>query len=490
MPGCRAQAIDTARIPIESLAAELRMPEFRYSRFLDCARVIESSARFGLKPLCRSGATNPGRTAPPNEGPVLQPARANRKAQDQGDEAMNDAAVPARMQGIGAPASLALMNRVSELRQQGIHVFDFRERGDTPASAKDAAIEMLRSTDAASYTDVRGLAELREAVADKLLRVNHVRADPETEIMVSAGGMAGLFSTLLALTDVGDEVLISNPCWLGLEPMVRIAHGTPVRFPLVRTSGFAFDIEAMRERVTPRTRVLVLCNPDNPTGIVLGRPELEAIAETALESNLHVVVDEAYEHFVYDGREHVSLASLGDVRNRVITVQTTSKFYNMFGWRIGWVVADACIMQSILAVHSHAVSCPTSFAQAGAAAVLRESLGEGGVPVAELVATYQRRRNAMVEGLSGVPGVRCATPDGAYFTFPGFEHYGVPSTELCMYLLERGHVATTPGSVFGPAGEHHLRLVYNAPVEQIEEGVAQIADALSRIDPVSARGQG
>ena len=165
MPGCRAQAIDTARIPIESLAAELRMPEFRYSRFLDCARVIESSARFGLKPLCRSGATNPGRTAPPNEGPVLQPARANRKAQDQGDEAMNDAAVPARMQGIGAPASLALMNRVSELRQQGIHVFDFRERGDTPASAKDAAIEMLRSTDAASYTDVRGLAELREAVA-------------------------------------------------------------------------------------------------------------------------------------------------------------------------------------------------------------------------------------------------------------------------------------------------------------------------------------
>ena len=154
----------------------------------------------------------------------------------------------------------------------------------------------------------------------------------------------------------------------------------------------------------------------------------------------------------------------------------------MFGWRIGWVVADARIMKSILAVHSHSVSCPTSFAQAGAAAVLRESLGEGGVPVAELVATYERRRDAMVKGLNGIPGVRCGTPDAAYFTFPSFEHYGVPSTELCMHLLESGYVSTTPGSVFGPAGEHHLRLVYNAPVEQIEEGVAQIADALSRLD--------
>ena len=395
---------------------------------------------------------------------------------------MNDSTIPARMRGIGVPASLGLMKRVRELGQQGIRVIDFRERGDTPASAKEAAIEMLRSTTAASYTDVRGLADLREAVAEKLLRQNHVRADPETEIMVSAGGMEGLFSTLIALVDQGDEVLLSDPCWLGLEPMVRIAHGTPVRFPLARNDGFAFDIEALRERVTARTRVLVLCNPDNPTGIVLGRAELAAIAETAFEHDLLVVIDEAYEHFIYDGREHVSLASLGDIRDRIITVQTTSKFYNMFGWRIGWVVADARIMESILAVHSHSVSCPTSFAQAGAAAVLRESLGEGGVPVAELVATYERRRDAMVKGLNGIPGVRCGTPDAAYFTFPSFEHYGVPSTELCMHLLESGHVSTTPGSVFGPAGEHHLRLVYNAPVEQIEEGVAQIADALSRLD--------
>ena len=402
---------------------------------------------------------------------------------------MNDSPFPSRMQGIGVPASLRVMNRVRELGQQGIRVVDFRERGDTPASAKNAAIEMLRGTSAASYTDVRGLVDLREAVAEKLLRQNHVRADPETEIMVSAGGMEGLFSTLLALVDPGDEVLMSDPCWLGLEPMVRIAHGTPVRFPLVRDDGFAFDIDALRDRVTARTRVLVLCNPDNPTGIVLDAEDLEAIAETAREHDLFVVVDEAYEHFVYDGRGHVSLASLGDIRDRTITVQTTSKFFNMFGWRIGWVVADAKVMRSILAVHSHSVSCPTSFAQAGAAAVLGESLGEGGVPFAELVAMYERRRDAMVRALNGIPGVRCATPDGAYFTFPGFEHYGMPSTELCMHLLESAHVATTAGSVFGPAGERHLRLVYNAPVEQIEEGVARIAESLPGVEPQSADGR-
>ena len=405
----------------------------------------------------------------------------------QGNDRMNDSTIPARMRGIGVPASLGVMRRVRELAQRGIRVIDFRERGDTPASAKEAAIEMLRSTAAASYTDVRGLLDLREAVAEKLLRQNQVRADPDTEIMVSAGGMEGLFSTLLALVDRGDEVLISDPCWLGLDPMVRIAHGTPARFPLARNDGFAFDVEALRERVTARTRVLVLCNPDNPTGIALGRSDLEAIAETALEHDLFVVVDEAYEHFVYDGREHVSLASLGDIRDRTITVQTTSKFYNMFGWRIGWVVADARIMQSILAVHAHSVSCPTSFAQAGAAAVLKGSVGEGGMPIAELVSMYERRRNAMVAGLNGIPGVRCATPDAAYFTFPSFEHYGVPSTELCMHLLETAHVATTAGSVFGPAGEHHLRLVYNAPAERIEAGVGQIADALSMLDVAFAK---
>ena len=403
---------------------------------------------------------------------------------------MTEVSVPSRMQDVGVPASLGVMRRVRELGRQGVRVIDFRERGDTPGSAKNAAIEMLRGTAAASYTDVRGLADLREAVAEKLLRTNRVRADPETEIMVSAGGMEGLFSTLLALVEPGDEVLLSDPCWLGLEPMVRIAHGTPVRFPLAGGDGFAFDIDALRERVTARTRVLVLCNPDNPTGIVLDRADLEAVAETAREHDLLVVVDEAYEHFVYDGREHVSLASLGDIRDRTVTVQTTSKVYNMFGWRIGWVVADARVMQPIQAVHSHSVSCPTSFAQAGAAAVLGESLGEGDMPFAELVAMYEHRRDAMVRALSGIPGVRCATPDGAYFTFPGFERYGMPSAELCAHLLETAHVATTAGSVFGPAGEHHLRLVYNAPAEHIEEGVARIAESLSRLESAPADSRG
>ena len=395
---------------------------------------------------------------------------------------MSDFTLTPRLEGVGVPVSLEIMSRVQALRRQGVEIVDFKSRGDTPQCAKDAAIAMLNTGAAASYTDVRGLAELRQAIGQKLLAQNDITADPETEIVVSVGGMEAIFSTILALVDNGDEVLISDPCWLGFEPMVRIAGGTPVRIALVSDDGFRFTFDALRERVTARTKLLIVCNPDNPTGAVRRRAELEAIAAAAQEFDFFVLVDEAYEHFVYDDRRHTSLASLGNIRERTITVQTVSKIYNMFGWRVGWIVGNARVMKPILAVHSSSVSCPTSFAQAGAAAVLKDALGEGDVPIAEIVRTYEKRRDAMVRALNGIPGVTCGTPEGAYFVFPDFKSCGMPSSELCMHLLEAGRVASTPGSAFGAAGEGHLRLVFNAPVEDIERGVAQIADSLAKLD--------
>ena len=395
---------------------------------------------------------------------------------------MSDFDFAARLQGVELPLSHAIMRRVRELRQQGIEVINFGTKGDTPKRAKEAAIEMLESEDAAYYTDSKGLIELRQAVARKLQYGNAIEADPETDIIITLGGMEGLFSSILALVDRGDEALVDDPGWFSFEPIIRIAGATPVPVPSMEANGFGFDIERLRENITSRTKLLILCNPDNPTGRVLDRSDLEAIAQLAREFNFVVIVDEAYENFIYDGRKHVSLASLDGMRQRTITIQTVSKIYNMFGWRIGWIVADKDVIRSILTVHSRAVGCPVSFAQAGAAAVLGDTLAQGDVPISQIVKNYELQRNAMVEGLGNIPGVTCGKPQGAYFTFPNINSFGLSSVDMATYLLEEVKVATTPGSAFGALGEGHLRLLINAPIEEIERGVARIAQALSKLE--------
>ena len=247
---------------------------------------------------------------------------------------MSDFTAAARLQGVGLPLSHGIMNRVRDLRRQGIEVISFGTKGDTPKRAKEAAIEMLANPDAAYYTDSKGLIELRQAVARKLQTENDIEADPETDIIITLGGMEGLFSSILALVDRDDEALVDDPGWFSFEPIIRIAGATPVPVPLIEANGFRFNIERLREKVTARTKLLILCNPDNPTGRVLDRSDLEAIAQLAQEFNFLVVVDEAYEYFTYDGRKHVSLATLDGMRQRTITIQTVSKMYNMFGWRI------------------------------------------------------------------------------------------------------------------------------------------------------------
>ncbi len=399
-----------------------------------------------------------------------------------GERDVNDVTFAARLQGVKLPVSHAIMNRVRDLRRQGIEVINFGTKGDTPRRAKEAAIEMLASDDAAYYTDSKGLIELRQAIARKLHNENDIEADPETDIITTLGGMEGLFSSILALVDRDDEALVDDPGWFSFEPIIRIAGATPVPVPWIEANGFGFDIDRLRDKVTARTKLLILCNPDNPTGRVLDRSDLEAIAQLAQEFNFLVIVDEAYEYFTYDGRKHISLASLDGMWQRTITIQTVSKIYNMFGWRIGWIVADKDIIRAIQAVHSRTVGCPVSFAQAGAAAVLGDSLAQGDLPIWQIVQNYEKQRNAMVEGLGSIPGVTCGKPQGAYFAFPNIKRFGMSSVDMSEYLLEEGRVATAPGSAFGAMGEGHLRLLINSPVEEIEYGVARIAQTLAKLD--------
>ena len=234
-----------------------------------------------------------------------------------------------RMQhGVLSP-SVALANRVRRLRASGADIINFGTRPDVPTHVREAAIAFLHSGASSAYTDARGLPELRHAIAAKLARENALEVDADAEVVVTAGGKQAVYAALMALADRGDEVLVEDPGWVSFAPIVHLAGATPVPVPLREENRFVLDPGDLRERITPATRVLLLCNPHNPTGAVHDERSLEAIAEAAQAHNLVVVVDESYERLVYDGRRHVSMASLEGMRERTVTVQTTSKAYNV-----------------------------------------------------------------------------------------------------------------------------------------------------------------
>jgi aspartate/methionine/tyrosine aminotransferase len=387
-----------------------------------------------------------------------------------------------RMANITPSQSLAIIAEVKELRRTGVEVIDFGQQGHTPTVGRQAGALMMNDAEGAFYSNSRGLPGLRQIIADKLLSKNGFMADPDTEMVVTVGAKQGILMALLTLLDRGDEVLLDDPGWISFAPMIQITGATPVVVPLAEEHDFRSTAESFRERITPNTRLLVLCNPHNPTGRCLSRDELAEIADLAHEFDLRVLMDEAYEHFVYDSRKFVSMASLPGMAARTITAQTVSKIYNMSGWRVGWVIANADIINQMLSIHTHSVSCPATFAQAGAGAVISAHIGEGDLDLGDIVSNYEGQRDAMVHGLRNIDGVSCFMPEGAFFAFPNISTFGMSSIEMSRYLLNQARVATIPGSAFGDAGEGHLRVVFKSAVGEIERGLGRIAESLSKLN--------
>ncbi len=386
-----------------------------------------------------------------------------------------------RMANITSSQSLAVIAEVKKLRRSGVDVVDFGHQGHTPTVAREAATLMVNDAEGSFYSNSRGLPGLRQVIADKLATENDITADPDTNIVVTIGAKQGVLTALLVLVDRGDEVLLDDPGWISFAPMIHITGATPVAVPLSEEHGFRSTVESYRQRITANTRVLLLCNPHNPTGRCLNRDELLEIAALAQEFNIYVLMDEAYEHFVYDTNKFVSMASLPGMAERTITAQTVSKIYNMAGWRVGWIVANADIINQILSIHTHLVTCPTTFAQAGVQAAIAAGVGEGDLPLREIVANYQDQRNAMVTGLRNMNSVSCFMPEGAFFAFPNISKYGMSSIDMSRYLLDQARVATIPGSAFGDAGEGHVRLVFKTDVNEISRGLERIGEALCRL---------
>jgi aspartate aminotransferase len=395
---------------------------------------------------------------------------------------MSQAGFAERTELITSSQSLAIIAEVKDLRARGSDIVDFGRQGHTPSIAREVAARTMDSPVGEFYCNPRGLPELRRTIAGKLRSENGIDADPDADIIVTVGAKQGILTALLALVGPGDEVLIDDPGWISFAPMVRITGATPVSIPLVEERGFRPDVDSIRKRVTPRTRMMVLCNPHNPTGRCLTLAELQEIAALSQEFGLRVLMDEAYEHFAYDNRPFISMASLPGMAAMTITARTVSKIYNMSGWRVGWMVADPEIVNRMLSIHTHAVSCPSTAAQAGAEAAIAAGVGEGDLPIGEILANYECQRNAMVTGLRSIPGVTCFRPEGAFFAFPGIRRYGMSSAEMSRFLLNQAEVATIPGSAFGEWGEGHVRLVFKTGVTEIERGLARIAQALSGLE--------
>ena len=386
-----------------------------------------------------------------------------------------------RMANIISSQSLSIIAEVKELRRIGVDVVDFGQQGNTPTIARVAAGIVINDAEGSFYSNSRGLPILRQEIADKLSTENGFEADPDTNIIITVGAKQGILTALLALIDRDDEVLLDDPGWISFAPMVQITGATPIAVPLVEENSFRSTTESFRQRITARTKLIILCNPHNPTGRCLSREELSEIATLAQEFDLFVLMDEAYEHFSYDNKKFVSMASLPGMAERTITAQTVSKIYNMAGWRVGWVVANRNVIDRMLAIHTHLVSCPTTFAQAGVAAVISAGIGEGDLPLGEIVANYETQRNSMVNGLRNIDGLSCFMPEGAFFAFPNIKKFGKNSVDMSRYLLDQARVSTIPGSAFGEGGEGHVRVVFKTNVKEIERGLHRIAEALSKL---------
>jgi len=385
-----------------------------------------------------------------------------------------------RVQAVQLSSTVSLGDRVQRLREAGEEVINLasgRPNFDTPKHIKDAANQALYTPyKYIVYTESRGLSELREAIAEKLERENGVVVNPATELLVTIGSKEALFLATQATLNPGDEVIITDPSWVTYQAIVLLAGGKPVRVPLEESDGFQLEPEAVEERITDRTKMIIVNSPNNPTGSVLDKAKLAKLVEIALRHGLLIVSDEIYEKIVYDGAEHQSVRSFPGMGKNSILINGLSKAYAMTGWRIGYVAAAEEIIGKMLIIHQHSATCACAFAQKGAVAGLR---GPQGV-VANMVEEYRKRREYIWTRLRSLDGISCLKPQGTFYFFPNITQLGMSSAEVAEFLLEEARVALVPGSAFGEQGEGFLRLSYaNVDLETLEVTFDRIKAALA-----------
>jgi len=390
-----------------------------------------------------------------------------------------------RAKNIKPSATLAMDAKAKAMKASGVDVVNFgvgEPDFDTPENIKEAAIKAIRDG-FTKYTPVGGIDALKDAVIEKFRKDNGLEYARE-EIIVSCGAKHSLYNIAQALYGPGDEVIIPSPYWVSYPDQVILNDAIPVIVKTYESDSFMLKPEALESRITKKTKAIILNSPSNPTGLTYERKALEQIAGVVLRHNLYVISDEIYEKLVYDGAEHVSIASLGsEIKKRTIVVNGLSKSHAMTGWRVGFTAGPKEIINAMTNIQSQSTSNPNSIAQKAAI----EALTGPQDFVGSMRSEFDRRRRFLVSELNAIPDVSCITPTGAFYAFPNISGLfgkaaGKPvfsSSDLSMFLLEYANVALVPGDAFGD--DNYIRLSYATSVENLKKGVERIRNAVEKL---------
>ena len=375
-----------------------------------------------------------------------------------------------RVNRISPSMTFAISSKAKALKAQGIDICDFSVGEPdfiTPEHIREAAKAAL-DAGKTKYTPTAGLPELREGIADKL-RTQNALPYTADQVLVTAGGKQALYNTLSVLLDPGDEVLIPIPAWVTYPEIVKVNGAEPIPLQTDEGTGFKVTAAQLGAAITPRTRVLMLNSPSNPTGAVYTREEIRDLAEVVVAHGIVVVADEIYENLIYGDVEHVSIGSLGEeIFDLTVTCNGFSKAYAATGWRLGYAAGPLSVIKAATSLQSHTTSGANTFAQYGAIAALAASQET----VEAMRRTFMARRDLIVTGLQAIPNLTCTVPQGAFYAFPSIARTGLDSMTFCRRLLEEEAVAAVPGIAFG-AGTH-IRISYATDTETLREGLRRL----------------
>ena len=376
---------------------------------------------------------------------------------------------------IVSSASVSIADKIRRMKRKGLDIVEL-QTGEPDFTTPDHIIQAAYKAMQQGYTHYvssRGILELREAIAEKLWRENKIKSDPEKEILVTPGAIHAVFAAISATINPSDEVIVFDPCWVAYSGCIALSGGTVVRVPCQKGS-LEIDVDRLTEVITPKTKLLILNYPSNPTGMTLSLDQLKRISEITIKHNLLVLADEIYEKILYDGRKHHSIASLEGMQERTITVNGFSKAYAMTGWRIGYVCASPKIINQMLKVLQYTVTCANPFVQKAAIVALKSSQE----CVQNMIKEYDRRKGVITGGLNKISGIFCPQPQGTFYVFADFSQLGLSSVEATEFLLNRAKVGVVPGSAYGPSGEGCVRLSFANSIENIERALDQIREAI------------
>lgn len=380
-----------------------------------------------------------------------------------------------RIQKLRPSATLAINAKAIELQKQGVDIIKFgtgEPDFDTPEHIKQAAKDAL-DQGFTKYTAATGITELKAAVADKFKRDNQIICAPQ-DVIITVGGKHALYNIFMALLNSGDEVLLPSPYWVSYADQILVCGGV-VKTIDTRPNRFKLTAQMVEEAIAPKTKLLILNSPSNPTGMVIEKEEILKIAELARKHNFYVISDEVYEYFLYDNKNHFSIASLPEMKELVFTVNAVSKTYSMTGWRIGYMTGPKEFIKAISSLQSHSTSNPCSIAQKAALAALTGPQDS----IQTMLNEFQVRRDYVHETFNKIPGIKLDKPEGAFYAFPNISGTGHDSFAFTELMMEKAKVAVVPGGAFGEEGNDYIRFSFASSMDHIKEGISRIEKALT-----------